>query len=166
MCSNTPDVPIVIPAYQSGQVLLNTVESLVRLSDAPIIIVNDGSRPDTVPVFDAIANLPRVHVLHHAVNLGEGAALKTDLNHALVMFPSCTGVVSADADGQHNPEDICAVREKLCANPDVLVLGVRMFDSGVPWRSRVGNQATRVLMNFIVGQKLSDTQTGLRGIPP
>jgi len=39
-------------------------------------------------------------------------------------------------------------------------MGVRTFGDQVPWKSWVGNRATCVLMRLMVGQNLSDTQTG------
>ena len=141
------------------------VEALLELGVQAIIVVNDGSRPDCAPFFERAARSERVHLLHHAVNLGKGAALKTGMNYALVRFPGCAGVVTADADGQHHPEDIVKIAESLRENPTSLVMGAREFGSRVPWKSLVGNRATRVLMRLMVGQKLSDTQTGLRGIP-
>ena len=39
------------------------------------------------------------------------------------------------------------------------------FRQDVPLRSRFGNIATRGIMHALLGQKLTDTQTGLRGIP-
>jgi hypothetical protein len=46
-----------------------------------------------------------------------------------------------------------------------LVLGCRHFDSSVPLRSLIGNKLTRLVLRGLTGQNLSDTQTGLRGIP-
>jgi putative flippase GtrA len=99
------------------------------------------------------------------VNLGKGAALKTGMNFALVKFPDCPGVVTADADGQHHPEDIVKVAARLAEHPEALIMGVRSFGDRAPLRSRLGNDVTRVLMRVVLGQNLADTQTGLRGIP-
>ncbi len=96
---------------------------------------------------------------------GEGAALKTGLNYALVKCRNLRGVVTADGDGQHHPDDIVHVAESLAPEGNALVLGVRGFSGRVPLRSRLGNDITRGLMHALVGQKLADTQTGLRGIP-
>jgi glycosyltransferase involved in cell wall biosynthesis len=158
-------VSIVIPAYQPGEAL---VELVRRLSGAPIsavVVVNDGSDGKCRALFDAIRCLPRVHVLDHAVNLGKGAALKTGINYALCNFPDDCGVVTADADGQHDPEDVLRVAALLGEHPDSLILGVRQFETGVPLRSRLGNRITQIVQRAIVGQNLADTQTGLRGIP-
>jgi putative flippase GtrA len=74
-------------------------------------------------------------------------------------------VVTADADGQHAPEDILSVAAAAAANPGALVMGARQFSGHVPFRSKLGNNATKIVMRIVSGQRLSDTQTGLRGIP-
>ena len=99
------------------------------------------------------------------MNLGKGAALKTAFNHVLCTMPDLAGVVTADADGQHHPDDIERVAAALLEHPDALVLGARAFEGEIPLRSKIGNVATRGIMRALLGQKLADTQTGLRGIP-
>ena len=127
--------------------------------------MNDGSSPEFAPIFTAAAQVPGVHVVRHAVNLGKGAALKTGFNYALCQFPDLAGIVTADADGQHLSEDILNVANHLLAHPASLVLGVRAFEGNVPLRSRLGNNVTRSVVRLLLGQQVTDTQTGLRGIP-
>lgn len=155
---------VLIPAYRPSEALVDVVAALAQGGNIDIIVVDDGSGPEYREYFRRIT-LPRVHVLRHAINLGKGAALKTGFNHALCTFPDACGVVTADADGQHATADILRVSEELTRHPGSLVLGARRFDRHVPVRSRLGNQATVVLVKWLVGQRLSDTQTGLRGIP-
>jgi putative flippase GtrA len=104
-------------------------------------------------------------VLQHAINQGKGAALKTGINHVLCNLPECAGIVTADADGQHDPADILKVARRLLELPDEVVLGAREFGRDVPLRSRIGNALTRSVLRLVLGRRLSDTQTGLRGIP-
>ena len=77
-----------------------------------------------------------------------------------------SGVITADADGQHTPEDIAAVACAMRHFPEALILGSRNFDaSGVPWKSRTGNRITAAFFKMSTGKAVRDTQTGLRGIP-
>jgi glycosyltransferase involved in cell wall biosynthesis len=156
---------VLIPAYRPSAGLIDLVRDLAARGMPAILIVDDGSGPGFRGIFDRVAELPKVQVLRHAVNLGKGAALKTGIHHALGEFPELTGVVTADADGQHHPADIERVAAVLTENPDALVLGCRTFDDAVPLRSRFGNILTRRLMQLLIGASLQDTQTGLRGIP-
>ncbi len=130
-----------------------------------IVVVDDGSGPDFRSVFDEILRWSGVRVLRHAVNLGKGAALKTGINYVLLEYPGISGVVTADADGQHDPADIQNVAKRFAQSPEALVLGTRTFAGRIPLRSRVGNSVTRQVMRFTVGHRLTDTQTGLRAIP-
>lgn len=161
----TMNIAVVIPAYKPGPRFPAFIGDLAKMDISYIIVVDDGSGPDCDYLFQTIKHLPRVTILRHAVNLGKGAALKTGLNYALAEWPSIIGVVTADADGQHKPEDIIATCKTLSDRPDALILGVRQFDDSVPLRSRVGNVLTRNLLRILVGQNLTDTQTGLRGVP-
>ncbi len=162
--SNT-QVAVVIPAYRPGAPLVSLVDALLAGGADGIVIIDDGSGPNFAELFAGMARRDGVHVLHHAVNLGKGAALKSGLNYSLAEVPDLRGVVSADADGQHHPEDILRIAGLLREHPERLILGVRQWEERVPWKSRVGNLVTRVLLRLMVGQTLSDTQTGLRGIP-
>lgn len=155
----------VIPAYQPDPSLVDLASKLSQSGLRGVLVVNDGSGPDCDAIFSQLARLPKVTVLDHAINLGKGAALKTGINHAACRYPDLLGVVTADADGQHLPDDVLQVARILVENPHALILGVRRFDRRTPWRSRIGNAVTRHALRLLVGCGLRDTQTGLRGIP-
>ncbi len=161
----TRSIAFLIPSYQPTDVLPGLLEELRRVSPAPIVVVDDGSGASYAAVFDRIRQMADVTVLANAVNLGKGAALKQGMNHILVHYPDCIGVVTADADGQHAVADIMHVTEALQADADKVVFGVRAFDTKVPLRSRFGNTVSRHIYRFLIGIDLSDTQTGLRAIP-
>ena len=157
---------VLIPAYKPAPSLPDLVRSLLTgdLIRA-VVVVDDGSGASFRHLFDELEVTDGVHVLRHVVNLGKGAALRTGLNFAACSFPDATGVVTADADGQHLMVDVLRVAEELVENPSHLVMGARQFGADVPLRSRFGNVLTRYVMRALVGQNLADTQTGLRGIP-
>ena len=156
---------ILIPAYKPGADFPAFVRELVLRGVGRIIVVDDGSGREHRACFEAVAGMSGVVVLRHGVNLGKGAALKTAINALLCEEDPSVLAVTADADGQHHPEDIARVAQALAVAPSSLVLGVRQFSAGVPLRSRFGNQITRAILRVVVGQRLSDTQTGLRGLP-
>jgi glycosyltransferase involved in cell wall biosynthesis len=158
-------VSVLIPAYCPNHTLPQLVNALVDRGIAHIVVVDDGSGPAYRAVFDEVGRISEVHVLRHAVNLGKGAALKTAFNYVLTSRPDAVGVVTADADGQHDPDDIVRVSRRCTDSPGSLILGARAFSGDVPLRSRFGNAVTRRVMRLVLGQKLRDTQTGLRAIP-
>jgi glycosyltransferase involved in cell wall biosynthesis len=160
-----PNFVVLIPAYKPGPDFPGLIAGLVRLGVEHIFVVDDGSGVWFRARFEEASAYARVRVVRHAINLGKGAALKTGINAILCEYPDVPVVVTADADGQHAPDDIIAVAQMACANTGALVLGTRVFSQSVPLRSKLGNNATKIVLRVVAGQKLSDTQTGLRAIP-
>lgn len=158
-------IVFLIPSYRPTDILLGLLKDLRTASPAPIVVVDDGSGAGYAAIFDRVRQIAGVTVLTNAVNLGKGAALKHGMNHILVHHPDCVGVVTADGDGQHAVADILRIAEALQGDPDRVVFGARAFDAEVPLRSRLGNSVSRHIYRFLIGLKLSDTQTGLRGMP-
>jgi glycosyltransferase involved in cell wall biosynthesis len=164
--STTARVVIVIPAYKPANLLADLVSELADCDIVGgIIVVDDGSGPAYLPIFKSVETTPKTHVIGHVTNLGKGAALKTGLNYAAWSYPEAIGVVTADADGQHAVADILKTASALVASPADLTLGARQFEGKVPLRSKLGNVFTRNILWAVTGQRLMDTQTGLRGIP-
>ena len=153
-------ITVLIPAYNPDEKLLALLPRL-RERFARIVLVDDGSTEGR-DIFPRAA--PYVEkILVHPRNRGKGAALKTGFAY---LRDSGTDVITADADGQHTPEDIAKVAEGLAHRRRGLVLGVRSFTGKVPFRSRFGNWWTRWFFFLMTGGLLiRDTQTGLRGIP-
>ncbi len=160
-------IPVIIPAYEPDEKLIKLMDDLNAKEISPIVVVNDGSDAAKYgAIFDEVRKRGAT-VIGHAVNMGKGRALKTAFNYCLCEYENLAGVITADSDGQHSPEDIIKCMEELAAHPDALVLGVRDFDgSGIPARSVFGNKTTSRVMRFLTGLSISDTQTGLRGISP
>jgi len=165
MSAGMSDIAIIIPAYDPSEKILELVSEISTLLCCDIIVVNDGSSPESWKLFVTLEQNDSVTVLRHAVNLGKGAALKTAFNYILLHKPDVRGVVTADGDGQHLPNDILRVAEDFLGHPDSLVLGVRSFATDVPWKSLVGNVLTKFLLWTVAGIRCRDTQTGLRAIP-
>ena len=155
----------LFPSYRPTPLFCELLEQLRKMDPTPIVVVDDGSGPAYRELFHRASRVPDTTVLTNAVNLGKGAALKHGMNHVLVSYPDCSGVVTADADGQHAVDDILKVASELQAQPAEVIFGCRDFDRDVPFRSRIGNVVSRYVYRFLVGFNLSDTQTGLRGIP-
>lgn len=157
---------VLVPAYCPGPALLQTLADLRSARpDWALVVVDDGSGAASAELF-ARARSVGAEVVTLATNRGKGAALKAGFAHVAASHPG-SPVVCADADGQHALDDIVAIGERLLVAPDLrrLVLGVRTFDGHVPLRSRIGNTVTRWLFTAATRSRLSDTQTGLRGIP-
>lgn len=161
-CQN---VSVVLPSLDPDDKLLAVIDGLLEYGFSHIILVNDGSKPENLHYFETAAKKPQVHLLHHPVNRGKGAALKTAFEWFLENRPEGAGVVTVDGDNQHHPQDTCACVAHMLETGRI-VLGVRDFSlPEVPSRSRFGNRTTSTIFKLFVGMTISDTQTGLRALP-
>ncbi|MBQ6373703.1 MAG: bifunctional glycosyltransferase family 2/GtrA family protein [Clostridia bacterium] len=151
---------LIVPAYRPTEDMIPMLRRFVDAPDYVPVVVNDGSGPAYDAIFERI---PEGCIrLEHEVNRGKGAALKTAIGYVLEHLPECTLAVTADADGQHQYEDILRVVRSAREHPGTLVLGSRAFDGDVPFKSRWGNAITRHVFSIASGVKVYDTQTGLR----
>lgn len=157
---NYDNIAVLIPAYKPDGRLNQLVDDLLEAGFRRLVVVDDGGGEAFRAIFEALDG--KAEVLTHKVNRGKGAALKTGISHIL-KTPGIS-VVTADADGQHTPADVALIADKLIEHPDSLVLGVR-DKSQMPPRSKIGNTLTCGVFGLTTGLWISDTQTGLRGLP-
>ncbi len=153
---------IVIPAYNAAA-HIGTVVAAVRAkapAGAEILVVDDGSDDGTADHAERAGAL----VLRHAGNRGKGAALQTGFAHALSR--GARAVMTLDADGQHDPEEIPMLFSVHQGQPEALVIGVRSFDPALmPRRSRIGNHISTYFISIFSGRQHRDTQSGFRVYP-
>ena len=158
-------IPLIIPAYEPDERMITLLRRLAAEYEDEIVVVNDGSGPAYDSLYAQAVELGCT-VLTHYVNMGKGRALKDAFNYCLCTWPDMRGCITADSDGQHIPEDIHRCREIMLSHGSDLILGCRDFDgAGIPWKSTFGNKLTRQVCRLLSGLKITDTQTGLRGIP-
>ena len=103
---------------------------------------------------DIAKDIENVTILNHLVNKGKGAALKTAFKYIASLEKKDRVIVTADADGQHKPEDIFKVTKYYEEINEGIVLGSRKFDGKVPFRSRFGNDATKFIYRLCKNRKL------------
>ena len=152
---------VVIPAYEPDNKLVNLVRELSQ-DGFGILVIDDGSGEKYKPVFDQVSEFPNTHVIANEKNMGKGATLKHGFRRITEFFPDCRIFVTADADGQHTPEDIKKVRAEL-ENNAKMVLAVRIRKGKIPFRSRFGNDLSKFVYTILTGHYFTDNQSGLRG---
>lgn len=150
---------VIIPTLNPEPCLEKLVDRLWKLENQ-VLIVDDGSGKEYRERFQKLEK--KCIVLHHKENKGKGEAIKTALQYIRSELWEYGAIGVMDADGQHLPEDMEKLLMRAGTNPRTLVLGTRIFDQSVPWKSRMGNQITRKIFQMTTGAGISDTQTGLR----
>ena len=150
---------VVIPAYNEQQVIGKVLRELVDYNRAlNVVVVDDGSVDGTA---EQVAKMP-VHLLRHAVNLGQGAALATGIEYALQQ--KADAVVTFDADGQMRPADIDRLVEKIREGFDV-VLGSRFLNvqpEGMPALKKYLLKLAVIFTRTTGRLKVTDIHNGLR----
>lgn len=159
-------ISVIIPSLNPDDKLVSVVDALVETGFDDIILVNDGSDKEHMKPFEKLSAYPQCTILTHSVNQGKGRGLKTAFEYCLQNRQDIAGVVTVDGDNQHKAADIKKCCEKMIAEKNKVILGVRDFSGrDVPFKSRFGNNMTSFVFKFACGLAISDTQTGLRAIP-
>lgn len=157
---------ILIPALDPPAEFRHYIDELINAGFDSIIVVDDGSNDKEV--FHDIRQHPQIKVLTHERNFGKGKALRTGFDYYRCHFSpeEYAGIITVDSDGQHLVDDVKKIQNRLSSGSQHIILGVRDFDEkNVPPKSRFGNKLTSTIFRLFLGLKISDTQTGLRGIP-
>lgn len=125
------------------------------------MVVNDGSPNSFNHIFSQISQ--KSTLLHNAINLGKGAALKHGINYILTHHSDTKAIITLDCDGQHTIDDVLKIKDQFHTKQNIdLIIGVREFNNNIPIRSKIGNKATRSIFKIMFGKTIQDTQSGLR----
>lgn len=163
------NIAIIIPSLDPDEQLLKLLKTIrnKEQNKSPIIIVDDGSPKEYNQYFLEASRFENIIILNHTQNYGKGRALKTAFNHIINELPYVKAAITIDSDGQHTYEDMVKCVMKFEEHPEAIIFGSRNFEEGesVPRKSKFGNQMTSNILQSFTGEKLKDTQTGLRVIP-
>ncbi len=146
---------VIIPAYNETEgigPLLDKILDEGLDKKYEIIVVDDGSTDGTAGL---VGNYP-VKLIKHGTNKGYGAALKTGIRKA-----TCDKVIMLDSDGQHDPKYIDRVYDLLAEYE--MVIGERDAQSHQVGSRKGGKWLIRKTGEMLVGQKLPDYNSGMRG---
>lgn len=151
---------VVMPLYNEAGVIAEVISGL-REHFPHIVCVDDGSSDGSA----RIALEAGAHLVQHPVNLGQGAALQTGIEYAL-MHPECEYIVTFDADGQHRVEDALAMLAASRERDAAVVFGSRFLDDRTRpgWMKKVILKTAVWVTNMTTGMRLTDAHNGLRVI--
>lgn len=148
-------ISIVLPAKNESEAIEQTIKKIKQLNIADeIIVVNDGSTDET-PI---VAEQAGAKVITHPYSKGNGAAIKTGARHALGNI-----IIFMDADGQHDPQDILLLLEKINEGYD-LVVGARQRGSQASLGRGIANMLYNNLATYMTEQKVEDLTSGFRAV--
>lgn len=151
---------IIIPVYNEGKRVVDTVGAVLKIHDGEIVVVDDGSADNSFDLLTkSFGGEHRVSLLRHAINLGKGAAMKTGAKYAFIK--GAEAVLFLDADGQHNPKYIPEFRKYLADYP--VVFGHRELNEEMPLIRKLGNIFAAHLVMALFGIRKKDLLCGYLG---
>ena len=154
-----PTFAVVIPAFNEAPTLRDIVTRALREVDR-VIVVDDGSDDGTDT---ALQGLP-VTVLRNPANLGKSGSLRRGMVHALM--EGASAVITLDADGQHEPEDIPRLIAAHLRDPQSIIVGARVRGKERQPRARyLANRFGDFLLSWAADYPITDSQSGFRLYP-
>jgi glycosyltransferase involved in cell wall biosynthesis len=143
----------IIPAYNESKRITPVIVG--TLAHLPVLVVDDGSRDGTYQ----IAEKSGAKVLRLSPNQGKGAALQSGFQYAI--NEGFKAVLTLDADGQHDPDEIPVFIDAYKRSNADLIIGERDF-SQIPPIRRLANTIGRLSFSWAVGEQVRDNQSGYR----
>lgn len=154
------DTWVVVPVFHEASVVGSVVADL-RAAFPNVVCVDDGSRDSSA----AAAAAAGARVVRHPVNLGQGAALQTGIEFAL-LDPGTRHLVTFDADGQHRVGDAVRMVELLRTGAYDVVLGSRFLGhaTGMTRGRRLLLRTAAAVTRVTTGIPVTDAHNGLRAM--
>lgn len=150
-------VLVIIPAYNEEKSIKRVVDNLIQnYPEYDYVVVNDGSRDHTVD----ICKEEGYRYLNLPVNLGLAGAFQTGMKYAYQM--EYDYAIQFDADGQHRPEYIAPILNKMEEGYDI-VIGSRFVEEKKPASLRMlGSAMISAAIRLTTGKKVKDPTSGMR----
>lgn len=150
-------VLVIIPAYNEQDNIKRVVDNLIEnYPQYDYVVVNDGSRDNTKQI--CVENGYRL--LDLPVNLGLAGGFQGGMKYAYEM--GYDYAIQFDADGQHRPEYIAPILEKMNEGYDI-VIGSRFVDKKKDLSLRMlGSRLIALSIRITTGAKIKDPTSGMR----
>tara|TARA_Y100000590_G_scaffold115951_1_gene132316 strand:+ start:6469 stop:7353 length:885 start_codon:yes stop_codon:yes gene_type:complete len=148
---------IGIPAFNEEKNIGVIITKLKKISDS-IIVCDDGSTDLTAEIAKGLGAI----VVTHSKNQGYGDAIKSIFLEAKKI--NADVLITFDADGQHQVDDIQRVLEPIVSKKADVVIGSRFLDNktSIPKYRKIGVKVITELTNVTTGSKITDSQSGFR----
>ena len=148
---------LIIPAYNEEANIVRVIENIrTHFPDYDYVVINDGSTDRT----SSICHTNGYHIVDLPVNLGLAGAFQTGMKYAYYNKYDCA--IQFDADGQHRPEFIEAMRLEMEKGYD-LVIGSRFVTEKKPWNARMlGSRLISAAIRLTTRKKIQDPTSGMR----
>jgi UDP-N-acetylglucosamine---dolichyl-phosphate N-acetylglucosaminyltransferase len=150
---------VVVPAYNEEKTIEKVLNDLLTMG-FEFVVVDDGSMDGTNNIVKKfIVENNHGFICRHLLNRGLGSAIKTGIEAALE--ENAEIIVTFDADGQHDPNDIHSVINPIINGEADVCIGTRNFND-MPKSKKYGNSVMNIITLIFYGMGVGDSQSGLR----
>ena len=151
------DVLVIIPAYNESANIETVVGRLNSICpNYDYVVVNDGSIDSTAEICRRCG----FNLLDLPVNLGLAGGFQAGLRYAARY--GYRYAIQIDGDGQHRPEYIRSMKEKMDEGYDI-VIGSRFVGEKKPFTMRmIGSRMIGFAIRLTTGKKIQDPTSGMR----
>ena len=151
------DVLVIIPAYNESANIETVVGRLNSICpDYDYVVVNDGSTDSTAEICRRCG----FNLLDLPGNLGLAGGFQAGLRYAARY--GYRYAIQIDGDGQHRPEYIRSMKEKMDEGYDI-VIGSRFVGEKKPFTMRmIGSRMIGFAIRLTTGKKIQDPTSGMR----
>ena len=148
---------VIIPAYNEEENIERVIENLRKHYSAyDYVVINDGSSDNTA----RICRKKGYELIDLPVNLGLAGAFQTGLKYAYRR--GYDYAIQFDADGQHRPEFIAPMLDKMKEGYDI-VIGSRFVTKKKPYSMRMlGSNLISLATRLTTGRRVKDPTSGMR----
>ncbi len=155
---------VVIPHYRHHEPLIHMLKTLTDF-ELDILVIDDASGAEIIGQLEIeTAKHERVSLIQRVENGGKGAAMMTGLREAHERGYS--HVISLDADGQHDSNDVPELLQRSQSHPDSLFTGYPIFGDDIPASRLYGRMLTNYLVQFVTSSRMvRDAMCGFRAYP-
>lgn len=153
---------VTIPAYNEEETISEVIREIPKkiagISEIEVLVINDGSSDKTAQ----IAKKEGATVITNQQNMGLAYSFSAGLKKALELGADI--IVNTDGDFQYNQKQIPLLVKPILENKCEITLGSRFLGNieYMPPHKKIGNILVSLLVSVLVGQKITDSQTGFR----
>lgn len=155
-----PLLTIIIPCYNEEKNIPTVIPNILNFCEAEqyqLIVINDGSRDNSLQLLKEYETHPNFTLLHHKINRGYGGAIKSGIEACNTEF-----LITMDSDGQHRVEDVKKLFNVITGGDADMVIGSRKGTRSASILRGVGKRIIRFTVKRLMPLPVYDLNSGMK----
>lgn len=160
MNSNKNILSVIVPVYNEEKNLPDFLSQVTKYCfdrRYALIFINDGSKDGTSRILNKFNEFENIQIVHHKINKGYGAAIKTGIENAETEY-----CITVDGDGQHSLEDVEKLYNKIFETNADMIVGSRKGNKIDTYFRKFGKFLIRTTAKVLMPLKIYDINSGMK----